>query len=211
MAMIVYGPSMSTYVRTTRLALEEKGAEYRLEEVNVMAGAHKQPAHLARHPFGMVPAFEHDGFHLYETAAITRYIDRVLPGPKLQPADPKLLARMDQIIAVIDSHTYGALITKLVIERLVAPMIGRQADEAAIDAARPRMTTSLAALEHLAAGGEYLVGAQLTLADLHLAPIFAYVAMTPEAKVLLESCGKLRAWWSVMGKRLSMARTAPKF
>jgi glutathione S-transferase len=211
MAIIIYGPAMSTYVRTVRLALEEKGADYRLEEVNFMAGAHKQPAHLARHPFGMVPAFEHDGFALYETAAITRYIDRVLPGPKLQPADPKLLARVDQITAVVDSYTYGALITKLVMERLVAPMMGRQADEAAIEAAKPRMRTSLAALEQLAAGGEYLVGSQVTLADLHLAPIFTYVSMTPEAKALLEPCGKLRAWWSAMEKRPSMVKTAPKF
>jgi glutathione S-transferase len=211
MAIIVHGPSISTYVRTARLTLEEKGAAYRLEELNFMAGAHKEPAHLARHPFGMVPAFEHDGFALYETSAIARYVDRAFPGPKLQPAEPKALARMDQIMAVIDSYAYGALITRLVMERLVAPMVGRPADEAAIEAAKPRMKTSLGALEDLASGGDHLVGTQLTLADLYFAPIFTYVAMTPESKALLEPCSRLRAWWSAMEKRPAMAKTAPKF
>jgi hypothetical protein len=61
---IVYGPSYSAYVRTTRLALEEKGIAYDLVDVAMMAGAHKQPAYLARHPFGKLPAFSHDGLAL---------------------------------------------------------------------------------------------------------------------------------------------------
>ena len=76
----VYGPSYSAYVRTTRLALEEKGVAYDLVDVAMMAGAHKQPDFLRRNPFGKLPAFAHDGLSLYETGAITRYIDRALPG-----------------------------------------------------------------------------------------------------------------------------------
>src|SRR5207245_1117300 len=97
-APIVYGPNFSTYVRTTRLALFEKPVTHELSEVAFMQGAHKQEPFLKRNPFGRVPAFEHDGFTLYETAAITRYIDRAFPGAKLQPSDPRQLARMDQVI-----------------------------------------------------------------------------------------------------------------
>src|SRR5262249_12100896 len=86
---VVYGHAYSTYTRTARLVLEEKGIEYELEEVDILQGAGQSPAHLARQPFGKVPAFEHDGFRLYETIAITRYIDEAFPGPKLQPADAK--------------------------------------------------------------------------------------------------------------------------
>lgn len=211
MTVIVHGPSLSTYVRTARLALEEKGVPYELREMNFMAGAHKQPEHLQRHPFGMVPAFEHDGFALYETGAITRYVDRALPGPKLQPGDAKHLARMDQIVAIVDSYVYPSIVSKLVIERLVAPMLGRAADEGAIGEAMPRIKLSLSELDRLAGGGEFLVGPQLTLADLHVAPIFGYLTMTPEAKSLLEPHGKLRAWWSAMEKRPSLPATAPKF
>ena len=73
---IIYGPNFSTYVRTTRLALTEKPAPYQLTEIAFMEGAHKRDEFLQRNPFGKVPAFEHDGLKLYETSAITRYIDR---------------------------------------------------------------------------------------------------------------------------------------
>jgi glutathione S-transferase len=211
MPVTVYGPALSTYVRTVRVALEEKGVAYELKQLNFMGGEHKQPAHLARHPFGYVPAFEHDGFPLYETAAITRYVDRAFPGPKLQPGDVKALARMDQIIAIIDSYGYPSLISKLVIERLVAPMTGRSADEAAITQAIPRVKLSLAELDRLAAGGEFLTDAALSLADIHLAPIFFYLTQTPEAASLLEPHRKLRTWWSAMEKRPSMTSTPPQF
>jgi glutathione S-transferase len=211
MPVIVYGPALSTYTRTARLALEEKGVPYELRELNFMGGEHKQPPHLARHPFGFVPAFEHDGFALYETSAITRYIDRALPGPKLQPTDAKLLARMDQIIAIIDSYAYPALISKLVVERLIAPMMGRGADENAIAAAMPRIELSLSELDRLVSGGEFLVGTAVSLADVYVAPVFNYFTQTPEAKELLARRSKLRDWWSAMEKRPSMTKTPPKF
>ena len=120
-----------------RLVCEEKGAEYRLVEIDIMQGAHKAPEHLARHPFGRVPAFEHDGFALYETSAITRYLDAVLPGPSLTPGDPKGAARMQQAIAVVDNYAYGAMISAVVIQRVVMPMVGGTTDEAVIAAALP--------------------------------------------------------------------------
>src|SRR6516164_488756 len=103
---IVYGPNYSTYARSARLALEEKGVPYRLEEVGLIQGETTRPAHLKRHPFARVPAFEHDGFPLYETAAIERYVDETFPGPKLQPEEPKRRARMTQIVSVIDAYAY---------------------------------------------------------------------------------------------------------
>ena len=81
--MIVYGIPGSPYVRAALLALEEQGAEY---EFSPMApGALKQEPHLSRHPFGRIPAFEHDGWKLYEAQAIMRYVDAIVPSPRLQP------------------------------------------------------------------------------------------------------------------------------
>jgi glutathione S-transferase len=208
---IVHGPAYSTYTRTARLALEEKPAAYELNEVHVLGGAHKEPPHLARHPFGVVPAFEHDGMMLYETSAITRYIDRAFPGAKLQPDDLKRLARMDQIIAVIDAYAYPAMITRFVMQRLVAPMIGGQADEAVIAEAMPRIKLCLSEIERTMGDGPFAVGDALSLADLHLAPIFAYLTMTPESATLLEPHGRLRDWWERISARPSMAKTQPKF
>ncbi len=70
---IVYGPAMSTYVWSARLALAEKGVTHEL--VDVPFGTHRAEPHLSRQPFAKVPAFEHDGFALYETQAIMRYVD----------------------------------------------------------------------------------------------------------------------------------------
>ena len=72
----------------------------------VAPGAAKSPEHLARHPFGRVPVLEHDGFMLYETQAILRYLDRVLPQPALTPADPRRAARMDQVMNINDWYLF---------------------------------------------------------------------------------------------------------
>src|SRR5207237_9958983 len=73
---IVHSMPGSPFGRTVLAALEEKGARYRLAPLT--AGASKSPEHLARHRFGRIPVLEHDGFSLYETQAILRYLDRVL-------------------------------------------------------------------------------------------------------------------------------------
>jgi glutathione S-transferase len=110
---IVFGAPYSVYVRAVRLALEEKGIPYELVPVDVFAAGGPPPDHMARHPFGKIPAFEHAGFRLYEAGAITRYVDDVFPGPPLQPNDPHGRAGINQIVSILDSYAYprGANLT----------------------------------------------------------------------------------------------------
>ena len=207
---IIYGPAYSTYARSVRLALEEKGVAYKLEPVDIIQGAATAADHLNRQPFAKVPAFEHDGFALYETAAIERYVDESFPGPKLQPQDPKQRARMTQIVSVIDSYAYPALIGKCVWQRMVMPMIGQATDESVIAEAMPRIECSVMALETLADAlrvGDF--GLVKSLADLHVAPVMAYFSGTPEGQSLLAKSPKLSRWWQVMSARPSMAKTQP--
>jgi glutathione S-transferase len=207
---IIYGPAYSTYARSVRLALEEKGVPYKLEAVDIIQGAANAADYLRRQPFAKVPAFEHDGFALYETAAIERYVDESFPGPKLQPQDPKQRARMTQIVSVIDSYAYPALIGKCVWQRMVMPMIGQATDEGVIAEAMPKIETSVAALENLAdPSGPYLCGTAPSLADLHVAPVMAYFSGTPEGQSLLAKSPKLSRWWQVMSARPSMVKTQP--
>ena len=100
--IIVHGIPGSPYVRMPLLACEEKGAPYRLAAMPF--GTTKTPEHLARHPFGRIPVIEHDGFWLYESDAIIRYIDQVFPGPSLVPSDPKAQARMNQVMGIVDCY-----------------------------------------------------------------------------------------------------------
>jgi len=210
-APVVYGPAYSTYTRTARLALEEKGVDYKLEEVDILQGAGQSPAHLARQPFGRVPAFEHDGFKLYETGAITRYVDEVFPGPKLQPADPKRRARMSQFISVSDSYTYPNCISKVVWQRAVVPLMGGTPDDKVVSEAMPMVEKAITALEALAdTTGPFLCGPEITLADLHLAPVMAYFGGTPEGKKLLSGAPRLTRWWQSISTRPSVVKTQPK-
>ena len=209
-APVIYGPALSTYVRTVRLVCEEKGAPYELVEIDIMQGGHKAPDYLARHPFGKVPAFEHDGFGLYETSAITRYLDAVLPGPSLTPADPRGAARMQQVIAVVDSYAYGSMISAIVIQRVVMPMVGGTTDETVIAAALPTAVLSLQALQDLLGDQPFMAGGELSLADLHLAPVMAYFTATPEGQAQMPGYPKLARWWAAVAARPSMVATQPQ-
>src|SRR5215213_3034916 len=210
-APIVYGPSFSTYTRTARLVLEEKGVGYELKPVNIMTGEGRSPEHASRHPFGKVPSFEHDGFSLYETTAISRYIDRAFPGAALQPSDPRQAAHMDQIISVIDSYAYASIVGKLVWQRLIVPMQGGQADETIVQNSMAIVRLCLSEFERLMGSQQFLAGSELSLADCFLAPIFAYLTMTPDAESLLEQVPGLRRWWEKMSQRPSMQKTSPQF
>lgn len=210
-APVIYGPAYSTYTRTVRLALEEKGVDYKLDEVDILQGQSQKPDHVARHPFGKVPAFGHDGLTIYETTAIARYVDDAFPGQKLQPADAKARARMNQIIAVIDSYAYGAMISKLVIQRLVHPLLNAPVDEKVIADAMPMVEKAAAALEALAdSKGPFLCGAEISLADCFMVPVMGYLAATPESKKVLANTPRLSRWWQSISARPSVVKTQPK-
>jgi glutathione S-transferase len=101
---VIHSVPGSPYGRAVFVALEEKRAPYRL--VPVAPGSIRQPAHLALHPFGRVPILEHEDLRLYETQAILRYIDRVVPDPGLTPAKAKIAAKMDQLMNINDWYLF---------------------------------------------------------------------------------------------------------
>ena len=206
---ILYGPGYSTYTRAARLAMEEKGVDYDLVEVDFIGGGMPEE-HLARQPFGKVPAFEHDGLMLYETPAIIQYVDEAFDGPSLQPSDPARRARMTQVISIIDSYAYPSTVSALVTQRLVVPLLGGSADESIIEAALPEVDKSMREFERMLGDQEYLTGNSFSLADLYLAPIFGYFVSTPESKNILEGKPGLNAWWQRIDARDSMAKTQPQ-
>ncbi len=205
----LHGPGFSTYVRTARLALEEKGVDYELEEFNFIADGMPE-AHLARHPFGKVPALTHGDFVLYEVCAIGRYIDEAFEGPALQPADAKGRARVTQIGSIIDSYTYPPALGSIVIQRLVTPMLGGTPDEAAIAEALPKADKAMQVLNDMIMERSHLVGDALSLADLHLVPIYDYFMKTPEGERVLDGTPGLRRWWSAISARPSVKKTEPQ-
>ena len=204
--VIVYGLDDSVYVRIVRIALIEKGIDYELRQSNVFDPATLDPAYETIHPFRKVPAFEHDGFRIYETSAIVRYIDEALPGPALQPAGKRARARMNQIISVIDSYAYYPLIQGLVIERLFAGEMGRAPDEKKIAQAVPAARHAFAAIMALS-NGPYLTGTMFTLADAYLAAFVGYIRPTKEGAALVEENPALSRWWETVAALPSITGT----
>ena len=205
----VFGAAYSVYVRIVRLALEEKGVPYRLEEVDIFAEGGPPADYLQRHPFGRIPAFEHDGFRLFESGAIGRYVDEAFDGPPLMPAGARARARVNQITGLLDSYAYRAMVWDVYVERVDVPNEGGVSDEEKIAAGLKTAGICLTALEGIMGQGDYLAGPAVTLADLHAAPMFECLLGAPEGAALLERHPALVRWWDRMAARPSLTATAP--
>ena len=206
---LLYGSDYSVYVRIARLALIEKGIEHRLVPVDVFAAEGPPDWYRQIHPFGRIPAFEHDGFRLFETSAITRYVDEGFDGPPLQPADPRQRARMNQIVALLDAYAYRSMVWDIYVETVSKPKSGGAVDEARATAGVEVARTALATLSALKTNGPFLLGEALSLADLHAAPIFAYFAKAPVSPSLMEPHAGLSGWWERIQARPAFAATEP--
>jgi glutathione S-transferase len=106
---VVHATPGSPYARAVMAALEEKGANWRLAALK--PGTSRQQPHVSHHPFGRMPVLDHGAFSLYETQAILRYLDRILPSPALTPVDAKAAARMDQVMNIVTGISSGAAAT----------------------------------------------------------------------------------------------------
>jgi glutathione S-transferase len=213
MALTLHGYRPSVYTRVARLTLTEKGVAYDQAEVNPFAP--DPPAdYLALHPFNRVPTLVHDGFILYETGAITRYVDRAFAGPALQPADPKALARMDQIIGIVDAYAYWPLVRQVYVHAVAMPRRGQTGDpkevQSGLAAAAKVLTALEALLEAQAAEQGFLVGPALSLADLHLVSMMAYFVEAPEGAAMLARYPKLQKWFTTLSTRPSFVATDPR-
>jgi glutathione S-transferase len=207
MLVTLFGAPYSVYTRSARLALIEKGVDYRLEMVDVHGPGGMPPEHLARQPFGKIPVLDHDGFTLYETGAILRYVDEVFPGPSLQPLDAWHRARMSQAISICDSYLYGHGVWGIFVERVAKPRRGVATDEPKLQASLPKAAACHAAFADLLGDRDYLCGDALSLADLHAAPMLACLAMTDEGRSMMAAHANLAAWWQRMGVRDSLRET----
>jgi glutathione S-transferase len=177
---IVYGFPRSTFVNIVRLVLTYKEAPYTFHDLEQEMG---KPSHLALHPFNRVPILRHGDFTLYETSAIIAYIDETFPRLPLQPRDIPGRARMDQWISMVNSYYYPYMIYHVTHERLVFPELGIVSDEKVVAHALPKVELGLQVAERqLGHGQNYLLGAELTLADFYLLPSTFAFSLTEEGR-----------------------------
>jgi len=205
---VVHGIPGSPFVRAVLLTLEEKGAPYRFARMAM--GEHKAPAHLARHPWGRIPVLDHGDFRLYETQAILRYLEAVLPEPRMRPAESRGAARVDQLMNIVDWYLFQQVLARIVFQRVLVPMRGGTPDEAVITAAMPDARLCIVTLADMLGTKTWFVGDTPTLADMMLGPTLAVLAATPEGAELMAGT-VLAGYLDRMNARASMQHTTREY
>jgi glutathione S-transferase len=172
--MIIYGSSLSPYVRKVLVYAAEKGIELELKPTGSAPG---QPSDefLEASPLRKMPALRDEDFTLPDSSAIVQYLEARFPDPVLIPSDPQMRGRVIWFEEFADTvlTSCGA---KIFYNRVVLPrFFGREGDEeAATTAERQELPPLLDYLESVVPdAGAFLVGQNITLADIAIASPFA--------------------------------------
>ena len=199
--MIVYGASLSPFVRKVLAFAAEKGVAVENRPFSLTS----PPAEfLEASPFRKIPALQDGDFSVCDSSAIVHYIEAKHPAPALIPADPRDRARTIWFEEYADTIMV-AVMGKMFFNRIVAPrFLGRPGDLAAADAAeRDELPPVLDYLErHAPEPGDFLVGGAITLADIAVASPFANLR---HMNVSLDRFPRSRAWADAILARPSFA------
>jgi glutathione S-transferase len=168
--MILYGASVSPFVRKVGAILGEKGLDF--EHKPVTPGA-DDPEFRAASPFGKIPGFADGDYCLADSSAIFHYLEAKYPDTALLPDDAEARGRalwFEEVADTVIVPPMGAIFWN----RVVAKMMGAEGDEdAAAKAEEETLPPILAYLEEqLSDGREWLVGEAMTLADIAVASPF---------------------------------------
>jgi glutathione S-transferase len=199
----IFGHPASTCTRKVVMTLNETNTPYELTTVDFAKGEHKQQPHLGRQPFGQIPALDDDGFAMYESRAMARYINEKAAG-KLVPSDPKARAVMEQWIS-IETSNFTPHAMKLIYHHV----FHRAQDAAVLEAAGKGLESALATMEERLAKSPFLAGNELTLADVCFMPYIEYAMGTP-AKETFAKYPHVSAWWTKISERPTWRKTAQR-
>lgn len=201
--MKLYGHPVSTCTRKVLTTLIETNTPYELVVVDFAKGEHKQQPHLSRQPFGQVPALEDDGFQIYESRAIARYVNDKARG-NLIPRDVAGRARMEQWIS-IEMCDFSGPAMKFVFQHVFH---FPQKDEV-LETANEQLATALDVIEPQLGKHAYFAGDEFTLADICFMPYVEYGLATPIKESLLAR-PNLCAWWGRVSERPSWRQVSAR-
>ncbi|HKC02938.1 MAG TPA: glutathione S-transferase family protein [Sphingomicrobium sp.] len=170
--IIVYGSSLSPFVRKVLAFAAEKGIAVDLQPTGF---PDRSAEFCEASPFNKMPAIRDGDYCLSDSTAIVHYLEAKHPEPALIPREPELLGKTIWFEEFSDT-IMSACGAKMFFNRIVAPkFMGREGDLAAADAAeRDELPPILDYLERVVPEGDgFLVGDSLTLADIAVASPFA--------------------------------------
>ncbi|KZP20733.1 glutathione S-transferase [Athelia psychrophila] len=183
MVLTLYGSPVSTCVKRVAVVLKEKEIPFTFVQIDMRKGEHKTPEYLEKQPFGQVPYIDDDGFVLYESRAIGRYLAAKYPskGPTLLPTDPTANALFEQAASVEQSN-FDPSASGLVAEKVFKKLYhGLDADEAKVAELTKALGGKLDAYETILSKQKYVAGNEITLADLfHLSYATLVQGINPE-------------------------------
>jgi glutathione S-transferase len=170
--MILYGSTLSPFVRKVAAFAAEKGIEFELQP----PGFPERTAEFcAVSPFKKMPAIRDGDYELADSSAICHYLDAKYPGPQLIPAEPRARGKVIWFDEFADTILFGCG-QKIFFNRVVSPrFLGRPGDETVAESAlRDEWPPIADYLERVVPSEDgYLVGDSLTLADIAVASPFA--------------------------------------
>jgi glutathione S-transferase len=194
--MVLYAPQISMFSRTCSTIAEEAGISWRLEATGT--GTQEAAQH---HPFLRTPAATIEGHHFYETVAITSFIDSQYNQRRLQPAAPEAGARCLQWINVASNYVFPILEERLVLPRIVAPLMGRAPDEEMIKQALPNIAYHLQVVEARLNEVPFLAGPEVSLADIFMYCNIDAALMTAEGREMISHLPAMQAWFDIIAAR----------
>lgn len=191
-----YGTKFSSRLNKLLFLANALGLEHQLEILNMMEGEHQQPENLKRHPAGKIPSMDDDGFILFESNAILRYLTTKKDN-SFYPEDPKTRAIIDQWIDFASQHVDTAF-GRVLFNRIFGPnMPGYEIDTRSLEDGLKFLDRFLPILEEQLKKNEYIAGDKMTLADFNL---LAILDPAEVAEVDLTSYKKLSEWRSKLKK-----------
>ncbi|KAJ2911755.1 hypothetical protein MD484_g8657, partial [Candolleomyces efflorescens] len=204
MVLTLYGYTRSTCTQRVAMTLLEKGVPFKFVLVDLLKGEQKAPAYMEKQPFGQVPYIDDDGFILYESRPIARYIAEKYAGQgePLIPTELKAKALFEQAFS-IENFNYNPIASKAVFDKLVKPQLtGIPPDQTQFDTLMTELGTKLNVYDQILAKQKYLAGDQVTLADLSHLPYAELLHGKAGTKVFEERPNVLR-WLNELRARPS--------
>ena len=197
----IFGHPASTCTRKVLTTLAETNTPHEFVLVDFAKGEHKQQPHLGRQPFGQVPALDDDGFALFESRAMCRYINEKASG-KLVPGDSKGRALMEQWISVETSNFTPHAMKFIYQHTFKSPQ-----EAAVLEAAGKSLENTLGILDAHLARSPFFVGDQFSIADIGFMPYVEYLMASP-VKETLGKFPHVTAWWNKVSERPSWRKAA---
>jgi glutathione S-transferase len=159
----ILGRLSSVNVQKVVWCADELGLQYEREDVGGKFGVNDTPAYLAKNPNGLVPTIEEDGFVLYESNAICRYLAARDPAGRLWPADVRERADADRWMEW-QSTSYTPAMTAIFWQLIRTP--AEQRDPKAIEASRTKCERLTGILDRHLATREWIAADRFTAADI---------------------------------------------